>query len=225
MDAMITDSFNCLTDCLILCLRNCLAMVRCLVASWAIAARAPRYLVALVTTTALFSHFGYWPLRSSPRLRRSLQLMALALASSYISGAAASLCPALSRSGISGIRLRPVRRSVVLALGSGLPGARVLRRSGASVFGRFGPHFLGCSNLWPFRSSAAPIFGRSGLRILRRSGTQRSGTWRFPAISRAALPAADGTWCQVWCSPVRCGPRLLQSSGAPVLSGAQPLQC
>ncbi len=67
--------------------------------------------------------------------------------------------PALDRSGLrplrssaaqplwfSGIGLRPVRRSVVLALGSDLPSARVLRRSGALVFGRFGPHLLGCSS-------------------------------------------------------------------------------
>ncbi len=44
-----------------------------------------------------------------PRLRRFLQLTALTLVSRCLSGAAASLCPALSRSDISGTQLRPVR--------------------------------------------------------------------------------------------------------------------
>jgi len=64
-------------------------------ASWAIAARPRRYLADTVKTAPLLGHFGYWPFPSSPRLRRSLQLMALAPASSYLSGASFSVAVAL----------------------------------------------------------------------------------------------------------------------------------
>ncbi len=98
--------------------------------------------------------------------------------------------PALDRSGLrplrssaaqplwfSGIGLRPVRRSVVLALGSDLPAARVLRRSGALVFGRFGPHLLGCSSACPVWTSAAPALYILLLRCF------------FSPVRRSASPA------------------------------------
>ena len=84
----------------------------------------------------------------------------------------------------------------------------------------------------PLQSSAA------GLRPLRRSGTQMSGTRRFPGISHSVR-----IWCQARRSPVRSSPRLLQSLKAPILgrfvpqllrssvhaalalSGAKPLRC
>ena len=65
--------------------------------------------------------------------------------------------------------------------------------------------------------SAAPVLSRSGLRPLRCSGTQMSGTRRFPAISRSV-----GIWCQVRRSPVRSSPRLLQSLAAQILGRSVP---
>ena len=111
-----------------------------------------------ISATLMLGRCGPRPLRlSTPPVLSSAALFlttdGLAFASSYLSGAAALLCPALNRSGISGLLLRSVWRSVVLMLGSGPPGARLLPRSGAPVFGRFGPRLLGCSRARPLNST------------------------------------------------------------------------
>ena len=195
MDAMITEPFNCLTDCLILCVRNCLAIVRCLVASWVIATRPPRPSSLRPPQSSVGLVLGH----SGPGLLRSKATPVLGCSSPRSLRSSVGLVLSRSGPGLLQSKAAPfLGRSDARPLWSSA--ARALRqtpldtrRSVAQALGFFPA--LRLSGARPARPRVSATVMLALAQLWRSTVISRSGTpWRSLVISRSGAQLLFALW-------------------------------